>query len=234
MIGSLILVVDDDRRTRDSLEIAFPQYKFIGARNGEEALRLLEKPNEVDMVVLDYRMNGMSGVEVSKKIRQVDRDLPLIFLTAFGSKETVIEAWRSGADEFIDKPFEIDAVSLIFTKYLKSRFLTMDSGNQHAAVARVIRILERNFNKSVSLTEISGILSMHPKYLSRLFKEKSGRSFVEYRTWLRLEKAKAMLKKSMTRIGQISDEIGYQNMPSFAKAFKKNVGCTPQQFRHNK
>src|SRR5262245_56390059 len=107
-----ILVVDDNPRVKESLSVAFPEYIFVGALSGEEGLKILKKPHEVDLVLLDYRLGGKDGIEVLKEIRGMGNRLGVILLTSFGSKELVVEALRNEANDFIDKPFAVDDMKM--------------------------------------------------------------------------------------------------------------------------
>ena len=103
-----ILIVDDDQSMRYSLNRMLEgQGLFVSlARNGVEALERfdLEKP---DLVVMDIKMPGQSGLEVLRQIKERDPKALVILMTAFGTTETAIEAMKYGAFDYILKPFDI-------------------------------------------------------------------------------------------------------------------------------
>ena len=92
LMPAKILLVDDDAIFREEFKDCFEEYGIQEAANGEEALRLLKMPNEIDLVILDVKMYGMDGIEVLNRIKKMDRTLTTIILTASGSKDTVIDA----------------------------------------------------------------------------------------------------------------------------------------------
>lgn len=100
-----ILVVDDDtmnlRRTRMILE---KQYEVLLAESGKEAL---EKANdeEIDLVLLDIEMPEMNGIETFRCMKENGIDIPVIFLTASGDEEDVLNAIELGAINYLKKPF---------------------------------------------------------------------------------------------------------------------------------
>ena len=96
---------------------------------------------------------------------------------------------------------------------------------------KVIRFIERNFDKPLSLQDAAMVASLSPKYLSRLFKEETHKSFTEFRINLRLEKAKELLEKTRLTVKEISDRTGYDTAEAFEKVFKKFEGLTPTEYR---
>ncbi len=105
---ALILIVDDDARLRDSFARLLAQegHQPITAASGEEGIRRLEA-DQPDMVVMDVRMQGISGIEALGSMKKADSTTPVIIMTAFGDTDTAIEAVNKGAFDYILKPFDI-------------------------------------------------------------------------------------------------------------------------------
>jgi len=114
-----ILVVDDERSNRDILtqELTYRRYAVDTARNGSEALHKLESARH-DLIVLDYMMPGLSGVDVLKELRKREDDTPVVMITAYGTVDRAVEAMKEGAYDFITKPFEPEHVALVVQKAL--------------------------------------------------------------------------------------------------------------------
>ena len=107
-----ILVVDDDKMNlMMAKKVLETQYDVFCAGSGVDAIAFLQE-NTPDLVLLDYHMPIMSGLEVFEKIRTMDRisDVPVIFLTADSERETEVEIFRAGAMDFIQKPFSAEVV----------------------------------------------------------------------------------------------------------------------------
>ncbi len=100
-----ILIADDDRDLVDWLGYAFRRegYTVVGAYNGESASRLFEAESP-DIVLLDLKMPKLTGLEVLPKIRSHSQ-VPVILLTAVGDEDTVVQALKNGADDYVMKPF---------------------------------------------------------------------------------------------------------------------------------
>jgi nitrogen regulation protein NR(I) len=103
-----ILVVDDDKNIRYSLKRMFEEKKLevMEAKNGQEAVAYIQD-RDVDLVLMDVRMPGITGLEVLKEIRKSNPKLLIIMMTAYGTTETAIEAMKFGAFDYILKPFNI-------------------------------------------------------------------------------------------------------------------------------
>lgn len=86
---------------------------------------------------------------------------------------------------------------------------------------------------SLSMNEVADSVDMSAAYLGRLFKQVAGVTFTEYLTKYRLDKACALLKETDMTVNEISDEVGFTNSSYFYIVFKKNIGCTPSQYRKN-
>ncbi len=91
--------------------------------------------------------------------------------------------------------------------------------------------IEENYNKDISLDEVSRKVDISPYYFSKLFKEETGVNFIDYLTNIRIEKAKKLLLYSDMNIKNICLDIGYSDPNYFSRIFKKQVGLTPTEFR---
>lgn len=114
-----ILVVDDEKNVLSSFRRIFKEYEVITA---ERASLALEKVNGIspEVVIMDIRMPGMDGLEVLKKIKEIDARLPVIIMTAYGTTETAIEAMKLGAFEYILKPFDINQMRKLIAKAIET------------------------------------------------------------------------------------------------------------------
>ena len=100
-----ILIVDDEFGPRESLRIILnPYFTIFSAADGKEALAILRK-ERIDVVTLDLKMPGLSGLDILREIRRFHPDVEVLIITAFGSPQNVKEANRYGARSFICKPF---------------------------------------------------------------------------------------------------------------------------------
>ncbi|HEX5020867.1 MAG TPA: sigma-54 dependent transcriptional regulator, partial [Candidatus Binatia bacterium] len=119
-----ILIVDDEPSNRNILrqELSHKGYAVETANDGSEALRKVES-GPPDLIILDYMMPGLSGLEVLKEIRRREDDTPVIMITAYGTVERGVQAMKDGAYDFITRPFEPDHIALVVQKALERQRL---------------------------------------------------------------------------------------------------------------
>lgn len=127
--NKLVLVVDDEENIRELLRESLEDegYRVSVAKNGQEAVEKARalKP---DTILMDVKMPVMSGMDAFLKIKESQPDLPVIFLTAFGSSDLAISAMKSGAYDYLTKPFDIDEVRIKVKRALELRELSYLSG----------------------------------------------------------------------------------------------------------
>jgi len=109
-----VLVVDDELGPRESLRMILqPLYEVKTASNGHEALQVLRQ-GEIDLITLDLKMPGLSGLDVLREIRKMEADPAVIVVTAYGTLANAHEAIRYGAMDFISKPYNAtDILSVV-------------------------------------------------------------------------------------------------------------------------
>ena len=105
-----ILVVDDDiENARSYGEVLMDMdYCVITEGDAKAALEMLQSGKAVDLVITDYRMPGMTGLDFIKALRQIHPDLPVIMITAYGNIETYLRSMSLGAFEYVNKPITKD------------------------------------------------------------------------------------------------------------------------------
>ncbi|MFH1783232.1 MAG: DNA-binding response regulator [Candidatus Omnitrophota bacterium] len=233
MSSEKILIVDDDKFVRDTFKASFDEYKIITASSGEEALNTLQKPHNINLIIVDMMMPGMTGIELVRKIKSRDPEQKVILLTGYSSKDVLLEALRSDVDEYLEKPFDIKSTKKAIDRLLnkKDEFDQKEIDNKNAKLAQAERFITKNYNKSITLKDVSNEVFLSPKYFSRMFKERRGIGFASYRTELKIDLAKDLLERTHFSIAQIAFKVGYKNSPSFMKIFKRATSLTPTEFR---
>jgi two-component system nitrogen regulation response regulator GlnG len=118
---SKLLLIDDEADVQYSFQriLDSPEVELTTASSGEEGLRLIPKLKP-DLVVMDLRMGGMSGLETLRRIRQIDSKLMVILMTAYGTTQTAIEAMKLGAYDYLLKPFEVPKIKELIANALKA------------------------------------------------------------------------------------------------------------------
>jgi DNA-binding NtrC family response regulator len=116
-----ILVVDDESSVRESIRMILkPKYDVYTAADGREALERIQK-DKIDIVTLDLKMTGLSGIDVLKRIKQNNADIEVIVISAYGTPQNHQEAVRHGAGDFLTKPFNAPDLMNSICKSLERR-----------------------------------------------------------------------------------------------------------------
>lgn len=116
-----LLIVDDDLPICDFLRVFFSRkdYQVFTAIDGKQALSIV-KEKQPNIILLDIRMPGLSGIEVLQKIKEIDKDAKVIMMTAVDEKMVVNLAMNYGATDYITKPFSLEYLEKdVFLKVLK-------------------------------------------------------------------------------------------------------------------
>ena len=104
--------------------------------------------------------------------------------------------------------------------------------NKNYAVKQIINYLNENYNEKISLEQIAHNMYLSPVYISKIFKEETGESPINYLIKIRLEKARDILLKSNDNsIKSIANQVGYDDVYHFSKLFKKYYGISPLYYR---
>ncbi|MDD4940101.1 MAG: response regulator [Candidatus Omnitrophica bacterium] len=237
MAGEKILVVEDNPNIREVFISAFDEYDIVTASNGKDALGILNRPNDIDLIILDVVMPDMNGLELLEKMRRINKYSKVVIMTGYSSKDIAIEALRLSADEYIEKPFDINNVKDTLRKLLAPNQAYEKEKEKREKPDKITvaeRLVRKNYNRPLSLKEISQELFLSYKYLSRAFKKRSGKSFKEFRLNLKLDSAKQLLRDPGQSVNEVAYRVGYHSPDSFMKIFKKRTGMTPTEYRRTK
>jgi DNA-binding NtrC family response regulator len=116
-----VLIVDDELGPRESLRMILkPLYEVKTASTGQEALNHLQQ-EKIDLITLDLKMPGLSGMDVLREIKRMKMDVAVIIITAFGSLSNAHEAIRYGAIDFISKPYNATDILSVVRRSVEQR-----------------------------------------------------------------------------------------------------------------
>jgi len=246
-----LIIVEDENEIREGLCKCFPWeklgFKVVGLfENGKQALDFLMK-NSVDVVLCDIKMPFMSGIDLAHVIYTYKFPTKVVFISGYQEFEYAQKGMKYGVRYYITKPARYNEIIEIFTiikkeldnertnkleysNSLKENKLT-DLNNVDKVICTVKEYVEHNY-KEATLESAAKLVYMNPYYLSRLFKQKTGRTFSDYLTEIRMKKAMELLKIPIYRIYEIGEMVGYKNPKNFTRAFKKYFGKSPSGFSH--
>jgi two-component system sensor histidine kinase/response regulator len=124
-----MLIVDDEEGPRQSLRVIFKDdYELLTANDGASAIEIAQKC-KIDVAVCDIRMAGMSGIEVLERLKYVDPSIEVIMMTAFETTDTMRQALRLRACDYINKPFDISTMRAAVSNAMQRRTLESEIHN---------------------------------------------------------------------------------------------------------
>jgi two-component system, sensor histidine kinase and response regulator len=133
-----LLVVDDEEGPRQSLRVIFKdEYNLLMAEDGPTAIELAKK-HPIDVAVLDIRMAGMSGIEVLERLKYVNSNIEAIMITAFETTDTIRQALRLRACDYINKPFDVSTIRAAVGQAMQRRKLESEI---HSSAEKVQELL---------------------------------------------------------------------------------------------
>ena len=170
-----ILIIDDAKNIREGLGAAFEMegYEVRLAANGKEGLDLIAK-GDIDLVITDLRMDGISGEEVLRRVTTETPGIPVIVLTGHGSIDAAVDAMRNGAYDFLTKPLNLDRLSMLVKRALERRELSLQHTQLKAEVSSA-HTLDNMIGKSAEMQKVFTLIKkVAPTKASVLITGESG------------------------------------------------------------
>jgi len=132
-----ILIVEDEPKMRRLLEMNLADHGFVthSAGDAEAGLKMLNT-EKFDLVVTDFKLPGMNGIEFLQAIKRVNQSLPVVIMTAYGSVESAVEAMKLGAGDYVLKPFSLAEMLLVIKKELAAHDLREENRALREALGR--------------------------------------------------------------------------------------------------
>ena len=246
-----ILVVDDNMELVDYLTDAMrPYFKDVRtAYNGEEALEMCRQWHP-DVIISDIQMPKMNGYELCKRVKE-ELDIshtPVILLTARNDEASRIFGYKNGADTYLTKPFEISTLytaiynqlknrERIKKKYISSKTApTPEESTFSAADEKFLntmnQIITENIDEpNMGVPFLCDKLGMSRASLYNKLKALTGMGANDYINKLRIDNAINLLLNSSLTVNEIADRVGFSTPRYFSAVFKKNMGCSPTQYK---
>jgi YesN/AraC family two-component response regulator len=253
-IPSQILIVDGDTALLDRyVESLSDAYRIVTSETGRVAIERVERRNDIDLAVIEYRLSDMSGIDVMKEIKDVAPSVLVIIATAYGDEDVAVEAFRGGARDYLKKPFSISELSTKIDFYLALRHADQQRRknilpqsdppakpvkpsstvtlSQYHKIQQAVRFINDNYRTDIRLDAVAGEACMSPSHFSRIFRKVMGLSYQEYLNSRRITKAKNLLRTSPQSVTEIAFSLGFADPTGFGRIFKKLTNQTPSAYR---
>ena len=156
-----VLVVDDELGMREGCRriLAPGGHAVTTAESGEQALELF-RPGAFDLALIDLKMPGMSGIELLSRLREADPDLLCVIITAYASLDTAVQATKTGAYDYLAKPFTPDELTAVVDKALEVQWLTREAAWLRAQAERSLLLVanEQSRTRTIIQGMVDGVL----------------------------------------------------------------------------
>jgi signal transduction histidine kinase/DNA-binding response OmpR family regulator len=244
-----ILIVEDNYDLQLFLkELLILQYNIILAENGEEGYHYA-KSNLPDLILSDIMMPKLDGIEMCEKLQKdsLTKHIPVILLTANNSTNSKISGLKSGAIEYISKPFNTNELLLkvkniitskehIISKYRKEAInrpeVLLDKSQDEIFLENLVSNVNLRLDDAdFKLEELADSLNMSYSRLYRKCQSLTGHSLVDYVRLFRLKKGAILLAKYGYNISETAFKTGFNDPKYFSKCFKKQFKKTPGNFK---
>lgn len=244
-----VLVVEDNSDMRAFVRsILSDYYDVVEAGGGEEAMRiLLSRP--IDFIISDLMMPGMDGIELSRQVKEnfAISHIPFLMLTAKTANEARLESYRSGVDEYLQKPFDEEILLVriknildnkrryqrMFSAEMKTDALNMqeESGDKKF-VDKVLEVMRDNYKNSYfEVGDFAEALGVSRSLLNKKLSSLLGETPNQFIRTYRLKVAHELLVKNRTsrlmNISEIAFEVGFNDSKYFTRCFTKQYGVSP-------
>ncbi|WP_301042435.1 hybrid sensor histidine kinase/response regulator transcription factor [Parabacteroides goldsteinii] len=248
-----ILIVEDDPYINAYLQKELkPNFRILTAENGLVAVDILAKEN-VSLVISDVMMPEMNGYELCKRIKSdiVFSHIPVILLTALSDDKQRMYGIASGADEFIQKPFNIEEVKLRIVRLLEERARLRNAFAQELQspaasglktdkaesmdelfMRKFMALIEESYpDSNFSIEKASEMLGLSRVHLYRKVKELTGVTPTDFLRNYRLKQAAALLRQKDCNVNEAAYATGFSSPPYFSKCFKAVYNITPTEYQ---
>lgn len=213
------------------------------AVNGLKALDLL-KTHRPEIILSDIRMPGMDGLTLIEQAAAIMPGSAYLIMSGYRDFDFVKRALSLRVIDYLEKPVTLEMLSQALKRAMSqlgvperrasqpvvSESAPAEAPTNRADIRRLISYIHQHYNEDISLGDLADLAEMNPAYLSNLFKETVGMSYVKYLTGVRLEQAKVFLARG-ERTSAVAKTVGYADDKYFRQVFKKNEGLTPSEYR---
>jgi DNA-binding response OmpR family regulator len=246
--GHIILVIDDNPDIREFITTHFePEYRVLSAENGKEGWsKTLE--HVPDLIISDIMMPQIDGVELCRKIKNDERTshIPVIMLTALTSKEKRLAAISAGADDYIDKPFDVALLKakadniMYIRKSLRERFSkemllrpkdVVIASPDEKFLRKVIHVIEKNMSQPVlDVDFLAKQVGVSRTQLYRKTSALTDMAVKEFVKDIRLKRAAQLISQEKLNVSEVALAVGFNDISYFRKCFKEKYGVSASKY----
>lgn len=242
-----MVVVDDEKEIRKGFCTYFPWKEigfyiaadFASAQAADEYLR----EHDVDVVVTDVRMQGMSGIELIESMRNRGQMTQVVVISGYRDFEYARQVMKMGVRHYLVKPIKYAQIAEVFSQIRRELDELCEKQEQDGTrqenrtvqdsneIIRRMKTYIHAHYEDATLEYAAESVKMNPYYLSTYFHQQTGEKFSDYLQRVRMKEAARLLEKSTLQIQEIAGRVGYTTANSFSRSFRQCYQMTPKEYR---
>jgi YesN/AraC family two-component response regulator len=237
-----LVIADDEEKILEGISNLFPWqqigFQVVGTfLNGKDLLHYVRE-NPADVVLSDIEMPFMNGIELAGELSKTP-ELKIVFFSSYQNYEYFRSAIQFRVFDYLLKPINFNELITCFEK-LKRKLdeercveTRIPTSYYNQIIDKVSQYLEENY-QNASLEKAALLVNMSTSYLSKIYKDKSGKGFSDKLLDIRMKKACEFLNDIRYKSYDIAYYVGYDNPTNFSRAFKAYFNMTPKEYRMGK
>lgn len=244
-----VLVVDDEKHVRNGIVLGVDWTSLdcmvvAEAENGLEGLEAAKKYNP-NLIITDIKMPKMDGIEMLRRLREINKEVHVIFLTAYSDFSYAQTAVKLSAADYLLKPFqdgELEETVLRVQKRIAEENqnrpdineinMMLKKGDKSKYVMEAIDYIAEHYNdRELSVDMIGESIGISGGHLSHIFKKETDYTIISYITKYRIHMAMNLLSNCRYKVYEVCELVGYRDITYFSSIFKKMVGVSPSEYQ---
>ena len=246
--AATVLVVEDNAGMRAYLREQLSDHWTVRtAADGEEGWAAVQS-KAPDLVLSDVMMPTVDGIELCERIKSAEalRHTPVLLLTARAGTDAEIEGLKTGADDYVTKPFDAEELRQRIANHLAAREHLREQHRSEVRVEPMAAVVdeedlpfveevveaveERLCDPGLTVTQIADAVALSRRQLTRRLKDAVGQTPAAFLRKRRIERAKKLLAEAPETIAEVAYAVGFRSPSSFSKTFREQVGHTPSEY----
>ncbi|MGL5435663.1 MAG: response regulator transcription factor [Lachnospiraceae bacterium] len=236
-----LLIVDDEIHSAEGVKCAI-DWESIGVTGIFTAYSMAQAQNvvereQIDLLITDIEMPQGTGFDLLQWIYQRKHVPVTIMLTSYAEFHYAKQAINYQCLDYLLKPVSREqlletskrGVEAVMEK--RRREPAVPGDMEESTVSRIKKYIKSHIDTELSRGQIAAEFFMSTDYVSRLFRQESGKQMSEYITEVRMEEARYLLETSNLPVGEVAYQAGYNDLAYFSKVFRSRNGMTPAQYR---
>lgn len=242
-----VVIIDDEAIIVEGMSKCFPWDKWdckvvAAATDGEEGRRIIEeyKPH---IIITDIAMPGIDGLKMLAGLKSEFAGTEITILTGYRNFEYAQQAVKLGVRRLLLKPSvmsDIEEAVEAMVENLKMKETVFGEKSNEESIEAVnssivksaLKYIENYYNEQLTLSEVAEHVYVSKWHLSKLLNQQTGRGFSEILNIVRINRAKELLVDRSLRISDVSELVGFVNLPHFSRVFKRIAGVSANEYRN--